>query len=571
MKNYLAAISPRVGLLFLVLACLLPFVNKAVYIDDTLFLRTAEQIQKHPLDFYGFQINWYDRTLPMVNCTENPPLASYYLALVASLAGWSEVTFHLAFLLVAWLAVWGTYLLARNYCRQPLLATVIAVLTPAFMVSATTLMCDVMLLAFWVWALVYFERGLQKKGAAVEFAVAGCLAGLAVWTKFFGLGLVPLLAVYGLVRHRRAGWWLLAPGLPLLFAAGYEWAGLTLYGHDVFFSAAHFAAKSREASLAQLGEKLFVGLVFLGGCYLPGLFYLPGLWRRWALLAGPCLVAVGMLFIPHLLTFAWVMWNPDGSLNWLVFLTAAVLAVGGGYVLLLALNDFWNRRDAVSLFLLLWFMGVVVFTIGVNWTINGRSLLPGVPVLGILVVRRLELATAKLEARRRWRLFLPLLPAGAIALLAAGGDYEAAGIFKTAAKELLAQYQQPGRTLWFQGHWGFQYYLEQGGGKPMEETVSALQSPPVPVQAGDILVVPAQEQEDAFIKQRAQYRLLVVKTNFLHCPVVTMNPAAGAAFYASKLGPFPFAVTRIQPQCFWVYQCSSTPSNSPPGSGPRSK
>jgi len=105
----------------------------------------------------------------------------------------------------------------------------------------------------------------------------------------------------------------------------------------------------------------------------------------------------------------------------------------------------------------------------------------------------------------------------------------------------------------------------------MEETVSALQSPPVPVQAGDILVVPAQEQEDAFIKQRAQYRLLVVKTNFLHCPVVTMNPAAGAAFYASKLGPFPFAVTRIQPQCFWVYQCSSTPSNSPPGSEPRSK
>ncbi len=37
---------------------LVPFINKAYTIDDPLFLRAAQQIEKHPADFYGFRINW---------------------------------------------------------------------------------------------------------------------------------------------------------------------------------------------------------------------------------------------------------------------------------------------------------------------------------------------------------------------------------------------------------------------------------------------------------------------------------------------------------------------------------
>ena len=82
----LAIIQPQVWLMLIVFLCLAPFINKAFYIDDTLFVRAGEQIQKHPLDFYGFKINWFDQTLPMSESTENPPLASYYIALVASVA-----------------------------------------------------------------------------------------------------------------------------------------------------------------------------------------------------------------------------------------------------------------------------------------------------------------------------------------------------------------------------------------------------------------------------------------------------------------------------------------------------
>jgi 4-amino-4-deoxy-L-arabinose transferase-like glycosyltransferase len=573
LKSRLASVFPLLCLLLLVLVCLLPFLGKAFFIDDTLFLRTAEQIQKHPFDFYGFQINWFDRTLPMVESTENPPLAGYYLALAALIGGWHEVTLHLAFLLPALLAVWGTYSLARNYCRHPFLAALVALLTPAFLVSATSVMCDVMLLAFWVWTLVFFERGLQKKGAVAEFVVGGCLAGLAVWAKFFGLALVPLLIAYGLFRTRRAGWWLLAPGLPLLFAAGYEWAGLALYGHDMLFSAAHYAFHSQKGTSDTIWEKTVVGLCFLGGCFLPGLFYTPLLWKRWALYLGLCLMAAGLLFIPRMSAFVWVLWNHDGTLNWIVFLEAALLAVGGFYIFLLAVADVWNRRDAVSLLLFLWFMGVLVFTVGLNWTINARSFLPAVPVLGILVARRLETlqVQANDDSRRCWRWLWPAIPAGAAGLLIANADYNLAGLYKSAAKELLSQYQKPGRTLWFQGHWGFQYYMEQGGARPLETFVSTQPQSMVPVKDGDILVVPAQEKEDYFMQTSTQYRLLEVKTNAVNRSVATMNTSAGAAFYASKSGPFPFAVTGIRPQCFWIYQFSPSAGSSPPNAAPIQK
>src|SRR6266566_5353229 len=84
-KERFTAIPPQAWLVLLTFACLAPFLNKAFHIDDTLFLRAAQQIQKHPADFYGFNMNWYGTTMPMVQNFDNPPLASYYIALLASI------------------------------------------------------------------------------------------------------------------------------------------------------------------------------------------------------------------------------------------------------------------------------------------------------------------------------------------------------------------------------------------------------------------------------------------------------------------------------------------------------
>ncbi|HZM02853.1 MAG TPA: hypothetical protein VFC44_07500, partial [Candidatus Saccharimonadales bacterium] len=83
------------------LACLVPFVDKAFHIDDPLFIWTARHIHAEPFNFYDFQVNWDSWLKPMAAVTQNPPLASYYMALAASVLGWSEVALHAAFLLPA--------------------------------------------------------------------------------------------------------------------------------------------------------------------------------------------------------------------------------------------------------------------------------------------------------------------------------------------------------------------------------------------------------------------------------------------------------------------------------------
>lgn len=144
---------------------LLPFAGKAFHVDDPLFLKAALQIRSSPLDFYGFRVNWYGTEQPMWEVTKNPPLASYFLALASGLGGWSEIPLHLAFLLPAVAAAAGTLALARRFCAHPVAATLAAVATPAFLVSSTNVMCDVLLVAFWVWAVELWIRGVERRSS----------------------------------------------------------------------------------------------------------------------------------------------------------------------------------------------------------------------------------------------------------------------------------------------------------------------------------------------------------------------------------------------------------------------
>src|SRR5262245_8035559 len=133
---------------------LLPFVGKAFHIDDPLFVWAGRHIAEHPLDPYGFNANWSLSEQPFFEITKNQPLSVYYLAFAGSIFGWSEVALHLAFLLPAIAVVLGTHALAGRLTSRPTLAALAVLLSPVFLVSATSVMCDVTMLALWVWAVV---------------------------------------------------------------------------------------------------------------------------------------------------------------------------------------------------------------------------------------------------------------------------------------------------------------------------------------------------------------------------------------------------------------------------------
>ena len=518
------------------------FVGKSFFIDDTLFLRTAEQIQKHPGDFYGFQINWFHTPQPISEVTENPPLASYYVALAASILGWSEPALHFSFLLPTLAAVWGSFSLAGRYCGRPALAAIIGVFTPVFFVSATTLMCDVMLLAFWVWAVAAFEKGLENEKSAA-YVGAGVLAGLAYLTKFSGLALVPLLAAYGLMRRRRMGFWMISAVIPLAVAASYEWLTYRLYGHGHFLQASVFSL--HEGARLQLGGKLVVGVVFAGGCFLPALFYLPLMWKRRVIVAGAVIVVILTGVLPQTPALTQTLHDKEG-VSWGTAVQAALFVVSGIHLLTLVAVESWKRREAVSFLLLLWIGGVFTFAIVINWVINARSFMPAVPAVAILVVRRLDSTWRSGTGKLGWATWLPAGASVILALLLAGADYRVAKSARAAAVDVFAKYGKPGRVIWFEGHWGFQYYMEKLGGQALD-----MMNPKV--GPDDIVVIP----NATYGASRPDPRVAVPVDDLHYLPnefYSTMNPPAGACFYAASWGPLPFVFRSLKPDHYIVFR-----------------
>ena len=535
-----AAIIPVV----VTMVCLVLFVGKAFHIDDPLFIWSAKRIQINPADFYGFSVNWESWEAPMAEVTKNPPLACYYIALVGLLLGWSEVALHTAFLVPAVAAALGMYYLARQFCSRPALAALAAILTPGFLVSSTNVMCDTMMLALWVWAVVLWVRGI-KADKQLSLLFAAMLIAICALTKYFGISLLGLLFVYSLMQKRKLGLWVLFLLIPVAILAGYQWATYALYGRGLLSDAASYATACRRMLNAKLFPKGLIGLAFTGGCIITGLFYIPLLWSRRFVTTGIFLTA---LFV-FTLTFAerigeFSIQDTDG-VKWGFLVQLGLMAAVGVSILGLAGVDFWKCRDADSLLLLLWVFGTFIFASFINWAVNARSILPIVPAAGILLMRRIDRRNKAGRRAGNRQVAWPLVPAAVVALLVCWADYTLAGTARDAAVTIQNRFGKYSGTVWFQGHWGFQYYMEANGHQALD-----FKNPTV--MLGDVLIVPMNNYSTEYpskkevflseILQFAPYRWLA-----------TMTGSLGAGFYADKWGPLPFTVGPVGPEKYYIF------------------
>ena len=101
-----------------------------------------------------------------------------------------------------------------------------------------------MLLAFYVWSMELWIRGLDQKRWWL-LALVMLFVSAAVLTKYFGITLLPLLAVYTLARDRRCWRQLLWFCFPIVAVAVYDFLSQAQYGHALFVSAANY---SREVA-----------------------------------------------------------------------------------------------------------------------------------------------------------------------------------------------------------------------------------------------------------------------------------------------------------------------------------
>src|SRR5205823_2725187 len=138
------AMKPYVILAVIVFAGILPFSSRAVFMDEHIFLKIAENAQHHWLFPQDMPSTFFGEPLPNFAGQTHPPVGEYYLALVfAALGRFSEVSFRLAFSVFSIATVLAFYYLARRFTEQPFLVALLFALTPAFFVMSPTLMMDI--------------------------------------------------------------------------------------------------------------------------------------------------------------------------------------------------------------------------------------------------------------------------------------------------------------------------------------------------------------------------------------------------------------------------------------------
>ncbi len=553
------------------LLALLPFVAKPLHVDDPMYVWAARQIAAHPLDPYGFRANWDGRSDPMVRVMQNPPLVPYYQAAAASVLGWSEVGLHLAAMPVAVLAVVGTYLLAGRFCRRPVAAALVLVAAPGFLVPATTLMCEAPLLCLWVWAVYLWVRGSAATTGGAAWAwllAAGTVAAAAPLAKYPGVNLIPLLAAHAVIcpAGRRGNRWpqAVAVLLPVVVLLAYDRATAARYGYGLVGDAFGFSRSANGQNPVPAALRAVDALCFLGGgglsvavAAVAGFVRGGRPWTRSAVIVG----GIGVMSVAAAATFpAPLGWASPGP----YFAQAGVLAVGGVAVVaacVAGVGSVGDRRG--GLFLLVWVAGVVVFATFLNWAVNVRSFLPLLPAACVLAVRATDGAAA-VAWPLAFRVSTAVAAAFAVAVAVAVADERYAVDNRTAAVQLMRRLGPGGRPVWFGGHWGFQYYMERAGGRPLDDDHRDY-------RPGDWVVLPT---DNYGTRPLADPIDVVDRAEFGPGSwLTTMSRTMGAGFHFSPGNRLPFVFGPVPPEAFLVARVRAaappSPSTGQSRAGPR--
>jgi hypothetical protein len=482
----------RRRLLLVLLAGLYTGLNalKPLQIDDGAYQYFARQFATRPLDPYGFAVLWYDHPDP-ANTVLAPPVLPAYWGAVRALVGERPWAWKLALFPWALLFVAAVYSLLRRFARGvETFGTWLLVLSPAFLPSLN-LMLDVPALALGLAALNVFCRAAGRRSYALA-AWAGLLAGLAMQTKYTAFLVPGAMLLYALFR-RRLRFWIPAALVATEVFATWELLVALLYGRSHFVEALPPPGGRLLDKFGML-PFLFSDLGGVGAVgILVGLAAL-GLRRLWLALAA--LVAV--------LGYDLVALHGGNAVGDLVVqgrtiefseLIFYAFSAAGGLVLALVLWRLLSRRGGRAVaFLTCWLALEVVGYILLTPFPAVRRVL-GVAVVLALIVARLAARTCRTPERQR---VLHALGGAGVALGLAfyAVDWQGARVQQQAAESAAAWVRDHGGgTAWYIGHWGFQYYAERCGLRPVVTDYDPPAGPghfppPSRLRAGDWLIVP---------------------------------------------------------------------------------
>ena len=466
-----------------VLALRLPFLNQAVQGDDVLYLTEAEHAQIEPLHPNHTLGPFLGRMVDMRG-HPHPPLDAWYLALLLAIfKDVREIPFHAAYILFSLVAAFSACWLARRFSPHPLLATLLFLATPAFVVNGSSFESDVPFVAFWLLAVALYVAAVDEKSRSL--LAASCLAmGLAALGAMQAVFLVPILFLYGR-KWRAAAVASITPAAALVawqalerFTTGAVPVGvLAGYLQSYGFASLANNLKSAAALTAHLGWLVF-----------------PTLWI-------PSLYA-----IPAAIAAALYDWNP---LFW------GSVAVGVGIVIWCARN--W--RDFLAQWVLIFYAGaVVIFFAG-----SARYILPMALPVAILATRRLGTRM----------LGVGVACGFALSLLLAVVNYQHWNGYRQFARSL--DHEAATKRVWVNSEWGLQYYVASEGGLPL--LIGK------PVQPGDVVVTSQLGYPIPLSHAGATPALIASRAIRSPIPLrlISLNSRSGYSTIEKGLRPFDFS------------------------------
>lgn len=475
----------------LALCVLVPYLGKAYTIDDTLFLRQAEHAARDALHPAAFDYYWdyasggSDSLERLSSYMPSGPVMAWLLLPAVRLTH-GEMLAHamqLVLFMAAIVATASTGLrlgLGESAARR---AAVLLAASPAVLGMSSTCMPDTAAMAFGVIgierALAWREsRRLTAAIATVAMLSAAALSRNHAWLL---LGLALLFTIGARPASGSAARFSgVVAAVPALVAIGVTWAVLRLTrdpatGADAVTSVTNFHPTFRATNAFALLTSYALTLPFGFGMVLTRM--VPLLRGRALYFAVPTATALSFLCDVH---------------DWLLVAAAAsgltaLLDTLGAAAFSPASRRFpsaWRRwGDDVAL--TLWLLAPLPIIYYVH--LPAKYLLPSAPAAALLLA-------AALSARGQ------IVRGALVTLLAAGGcvlgtlivkaDAAMAGLGRRAAAELVAPAVAKGERVWFAGHWGFQWYMEHAGARPLLGGTG--------VRSGDLIVESSQVHGLAF-------------------------------------------------------------------------
>jgi 4-amino-4-deoxy-L-arabinose transferase-like glycosyltransferase len=514
---------------------LLPFLGKAVSIDAPVFVAVANQIVESPGDPFGFQMVWDSSSPNAHQFNRNPPLVSYYLAGWIALFGERDWLLHAAMLpfpLVAALSFLG---IARRLEAQGLAPAALLVVTPAFLVLATTLLLDVPLLACILFAVYALLRGAQGGGARWQWAAGGAVAAAGL-VKYVGFSAAPLVAAGVLLLARPPAPALLRVLAPPALAWGF-WGAYTasVYG-SVHFLGSTDVVWDRSFEPDEFWNQVVSTPVYYG-C---ALVFPIAIWLTTLLRNRP---GIELAVAAVLLGTAGVYWAlPAGEpprrnpieLEETIF--AALGFAGAFFLCASCLRPSRWLASPTDRFLALWLAGLLVFSMFLNWHVNAADALLVAPPLLLFLFRGEDLRPSR---RWVWGCVALMLP---LSMLLAWSDAIQANFYRSAAQRVAAEIGERPGDRWFVGQWGFQHYLERQGFRAVMPPMYGRSD-----LARDDWVAAARNIAQLDVSHSmSRYGMREVWSwERRHWnPLRTTNPDAAAGFYSHHYGYVPFAWSR---------------------------